>query len=219
VLETRKRLGDPVEKDEVIAVIESNESLRPYDLRSLINGTVIAKNITVGEFVTESEKIYSIADLSTVWVDLNVYRRDFDKLREGQKLQIDAGEGVGKIEGSISYLSPFGAEHTQSLLARSVVQNPDGLLRPGVFVIGRVILGEPEVNVAVRQGAVQMLEEEKVVFVEEGDAFEARPVRLGRHDDEWVEVLDGLQPGERYAAKNSYIFKAELGKASAEHSH
>ena len=155
VQEARKRLGDKVEKDEVLAVVESNESLQPYDVKSRIAGTVIGKNITVGEFVTESTALYTVADLSTVWVDLNVYRQDFDKLREGQTALIDAGEGIGIIEGEISYLSPFGAENTQSLLARAVLPNPKGLLRPGVFVTARVILEEPEVDVAVKREAVR----------------------------------------------------------------
>lgn len=219
VREARKRLGNEVEKDEVLAVVESNESLQPYDVTSRIAGTVTAKNITVGEFVTESTTLYTVADLSTVWVDLNVYRQDFDKLREGQKALINAGEGIGIIEGEISYLSPFGAQNTQSLLARAVVPNPKGLLRPGVFVTARVILDEPEVDVAVRPEAVQTLEEREVVFVQEGDSFEGRPVKVGRRTEEWVEITSGILPGESYVAKNSFMLKAEIGKGAAEHSH
>ena len=219
VREARKRLGDKVEKDEVLAVIESNESLQPYDVTSRIAGTVTAKNITVGEFVTESRSLYTVADLSTVWVDLNVYRQDFDKLREGQTVLINAGEGIGTVEGQISYLSPFGAENTQSLLARAVVPNEKGLLRPGLFVTARVITEEVEVDVAVKPEAVQTLEEREVVFVQEGDSFEARPVKLGRRTDEWVEVTSGILPGESYVAKNSFMLKAEIGKGAAEHAH
>lgn len=219
VREVGKRLGDKVEQDEVLAVVESNESLQPYNVKSRIAGTITAKNITVGEFVTESTTLYTVADLRTVWVDLNVYRQDFDKLREGQKLLIHAGEGIGNIEGEISYLSPFGAENTQSLLARAVVANPRGLLRPGLFVTARVIIDEPEVDVAVKPEAVQTLEEKEVVFVQEGDAFEGRPVKIGRRTNEWVEITSGILPGESYVASNSFMLKAEIGKGAAEHSH
>lgn len=219
VREARKRLGDKVEKDEVLAVVESNESLQPYDVTSRIAGTVTAKNITVGEFVTESRTLYTVADLGTVWVDLNVYRQDFDELREGQTVLINAGEGISTIEGQISYLSPFGAENTQSLLARAVVPNEKGLLRPGLFVTAQVITEETEVDVAVKPEAVQTLEERDVVFVKEGDSFEPRPVKLGRRTDEWVEITSGLLPGEPYVAKNSFMLKAEVGKGAAEHAH
>lgn len=219
VREVKKRLGDKVAKDEVLAVVESNESLQPYDVTSRIAGTVTAKNITVGEFATESTTLYTVADLSSVWVDLNVYRQDFEKLSEGLKVIINAGEGIGRIEGEISYLSPFGAENTQSLLARAVVPNEKGLLRPGVFVTAQVILDEPEVDVAVKPEAVQTLEEREVVFVQEGDDFEARPVKVGRRTDEWVEITSGILPGESYVAKNSFMLKAEIGKGAAEHAH
>ena len=72
----KKRLGDKVEKGEVLATVESNESLRTYDIASEIAGTVIQKDVTVGEFVKDEKAIFVIADLSTVWVDLNVYRQD-----------------------------------------------------------------------------------------------------------------------------------------------
>ena len=214
-----KHLGDEVAKNEVLAVVESNESLQSYPVKAQIAGTVTAKNITVGEFVSELTTLYTVADLSSVWVDLNVYRQDFAKLRVGQKLLVDAGPDSGAVAAEISYLSPFGAENTQSLLARAVVPNPRGELRPGLFVTARVVLEVPEVALAVPPAAVQLLEEREVVFVRAGDTFTARPVKLGRRSEAWLEVLTGLKPGENYVAKNSFLLKAELGKAAAEHEH
>lgn len=82
-----------------------------------------------------------------------------------------------------------------------------------------VVAAETKVPVAVAVDAVQDLRDWKVVFGRYGDAFEARPLELGRSDGRHVEVLAGLQAGERYAAKNSYVIKAELGKAGASHDH
>ncbi len=214
-----KRLGDRVEKGELAAVVQSNESLQSYEVRAQISGTVIKKHVTAGEFVTEGEDIYVVADLSSVWVDLNVYRQDFARLKLGQRVILDGGEGIEKVESAISYISPFGAPNTQTMLARAELPNPAGAWRPGLFVTGEVIVEEAAVPVAVKAGALQTLRDWNVVFIREGNLFEARPVELGRRDSEWVEVVSGLQDGQQYAAANSFILKAELGKAGASHDH
>ncbi len=217
--DVRKRLGDSVEKGELLAIVQSNESLQSYEVRSQISGTVIKKHATPGEFVGQGEDVYVVADLSSVWVDLNVYRQDFERLMIGQRIILDAGEGIPKAESTISYISPFGAPNTQTMLARTELPNPTGAWRPGLFVHGKVIVEEAAVPVAVKTSALQTFRDWKVVFVQEGNLFEVRPLELGRQDGEWVEVLSGLSSGQRYAAVNSFVLKAELGKAGATHDH
>ncbi|MBI4517755.1 MAG: efflux RND transporter periplasmic adaptor subunit [Deltaproteobacteria bacterium] len=219
VKEARKRLGDRVENGEVLAVIQSNESLQSYELRSQLAGTVIKKHVSPGEFVGEGEDVYVVADLSTVWVDLNVYRQDFARVKVGQRVVLDAGEGLPKAESSIAYLSPFGASNTQTMLARVELPNPTGEWRPGLFVSAEVIVEEVTVPVAAKASALQTFRAWDVVFIRVDDLFEVRPVDQGRRDGEWVEVLSGLGAGQRYAAENSFVLKAELGKAGATHDH
>ena len=217
VKEVRKRLGDPVQKGDLLAVVESNDSLRPYEIKSEVSGTVIQKDVTLGEFVKNEDTIYTIADLSTVWVDLVVFREDFRKLKVGQSVEIHPGAGDEAIQNKVAYISPFGTEGTQSMLARCLVPNAEGDLRPGLFVTAEISTGEVDAPIAVKLSAIQTLKEKTVVFVEEGDAFEAREVKLGARDSKHVEVLDGLKPGEKYVSDNSFILKAEIGKEEAEH--
>lgn len=219
VKEVRKRLGDSVQKGDLLAVVENNDSLRSYEIRSEVSGTVIQKDITLGEFVKNEDTIYTIADLATVWVDMVVFREDFRKLKVGQTIDIHPGAGVESIRNTVAYISPFGTEGTQSMLARCVVPNPNGDLRPGLFVTAEISTGEADAPVAVKLSAIQTLKEKTVVFVEEGDAFEAREVELGSRDGKHVEVLSGLLPGEKYVSDNSFILKAEIGKEEAEHEH
>jgi cobalt-zinc-cadmium efflux system membrane fusion protein len=219
VKDVRKRLGDKVEKGDLLAIVESNDSLRSYDIKSEVTGTVIQKDITLGEFVKNEDTIYTIADLTTVWVDLAVFREDFKKLKTGQPVEIHPGAGEEAIQNKVAYISPFGTEGSQTMLARCVVPNPDGDLRPGLFVTAEIATGEVEAPVAVKLAAIQTLKEKTVVFVEEGDAFEAREVELGMRDNTFVEVLSGLLPGDKYVSENSFILKAELGKEEAEHEH
>ena len=228
VKSVRKRLGDPVTKGEVLAVVESNDSLRSYDVKSEIAGTITAKDVTLGELVNDQKVMFTVTDLSSVYVDLNVYREDFGQLKVGQAVllgaaQRDTASGTAdeplRIESTINYLSPFGAENTQSMLARAVVINPSGELRPGLFVNALAVTGEVEAPIAIRAEAIQIMDQKPVVFVQEGDSFEARPVEIGQRDPTWVEIVSGVLPGDKYVAGNSFILKAEIGKEGAAHEH
>ncbi|MGM4891767.1 divalent metal ion exporter adaptor subunit IhpB [Tardiphaga sp. 839_C3_N1_4] len=219
VREIKKRIGDTVEKGELLAKIESNQSLSVYEMRAPISGTVIDRQISLGEYASEQKPAFIVADISTVWVDLSVYRRNLPRVRIGDKILIDVGDGGKLIEASLSYISPVGSSDTQSALARAVVPNIDMRLRTGLFVSARLILSAKPVAIAVRASAIQTVENRSVVFVRSGDKFEARDVELGARDSDNVEILFGLLDGDKYAAKNSFIVKAELGKGSASHEH
>lgn len=218
VRDMRKRLGDKVSKGEVLATVESNQSLTTYDLRAPIGGTIIDRQASLGEHVSEQKPVFIVADLSSVWIDFSVYRRDFSRVQVGDTIVIDPEDGGPTIEAKISYLSPFGTSDTQSALARAVVPN-DGRLRAGLFVTGRLLLTAKPVDVAIKLSALQTVEGRTVVFVRNGDKFDVRDVELGNRDIEHVEVVFGLLPGDVYAAKNSFVIKAELGKGSASHEH
>jgi membrane fusion protein, heavy metal efflux system len=218
-----KRLGDKVEPGEVLAQVESNESLKTYDVTSQIGGTIIQKDVTLGELVKDDKIIFTVANLDTVWIDLSIFRRDFGSLAVGSAVEFHTGEGhvsgQKHIHATVSYVSPFGSEGSQTMLARCVVPNREGLLRPGLYVDGEVVTGEVAAAVTVRNGALQELEGKTVVFVAERESFEAREVRVGVRDTERCEITSGLQAGERYVAENSFVIKAELGKGEAEHDH
>ncbi|MFC0240740.1 divalent metal ion exporter adaptor subunit IhpB [Rhodopseudomonas telluris] len=216
----RKRIGDQVTKDEPMASIESNQSLTSYELKSPLAGTVIDRQISLGEYASEQKPAFVVADLTTIWVDLSIYRQDIQRVKIGDEVLIDPDDGGGDIKGRIAYLAPIGALDTQTALARVVLPNPDSRLRPGLFVTARLVLAKRDVAVAVRAGAIQTLENKTVVFVREADdALEARPVVLGEQDSRFVEIKAGLSPGERYVAENSFVVKAEMGKGEAEHDH
>ena len=219
VKEVKKELGDTVQKGDVLAVIESNDSLQLYMVKAEIAGSVIEKNVALGEAVTNERTLFIIADLGTVWVDFTVHRKDFAALKVGQPVTIDAGEGMEKVEAKLTYLSPFSAEGSQTMLARSVVPNTKGELRPGLFVAGDVVFEEADVPVAVKASGLQTFRDWDVVFIRVGKLFEAVPIELGRRDAEWIEVKSGLPAGSLYAAENSFIIKADVMKSGATHDH
>lgn len=216
VREVRKRLGDRVQKGDVLAIVESNQSLTPYELKAPLAGTVIDRQTTLGEYVSEQKPAFVIADLSTVWVDFSVYRRDLKRVSIGDQVFIDPADGGPPIEAKVSYLSPVGSSDTQSAIARAVVTNSEQRLRPGLFITGRLTLSEKMVNVAVKSSALQTWENRTVVFVRSGEKFDARDVEVGERDSQLVEITFGILEGDVYAAQNSFVIKAELAKGGAD---
>ena len=216
VRDVRKRIGDRVQKGDVLAIVESNQSLTPYELKAALAGTVIDRQTTLGEYASEQKPAFVIADLSSVWVDFSVYRRDLKRVSIGDQVLIDPADGGPTIEAKVSYLSPVGSSDTQSATARAVVTNSEQRLRPGLFITGRLTLAEKKVGVAVKSSALQTWENRTVVFVRNGEKFEARDVEIGERDPQFVEITFGVLEGDVYAAQNSFIIKAELGKGSGD---
>jgi len=216
VRQVRATVGDDVRAGDVLATVESNESLAPYELKTQLDGTVIERNITRGESVDREKQAFVIADLSSVWVDLAVYQKDLDHVRVSQSVLVSSGSA--EAEGRISYIAPVVDEPTRTAIARVVLPNAEHTWRPGLFVTARVLDPIPA-GVAIERSAIQTIEGRATVFVESGEGFEPRPVTLGRTGETLVEVLDGLGSGARYVATNSFLLKAELGKGEAEHEH
>ncbi|MBN8980936.1 MAG: efflux RND transporter periplasmic adaptor subunit [Rhizobiales bacterium] len=214
VRDVRKRIGDSVQKGDILAIVESNQSLTPYELKAALAGTVIDRQTTLGEYVSEQKPAFVVADLSTVWVDFTVYRRDLGRVSVGDLILINPADGKPPVEARISYVSPVGSSDTQSALARAVVSNADQRLRPGLFASGRLILSERQVAVGVKSSALQIIENRTVVFVRNGEKFEVRDVEIGDRDSELVEITFGVLEGDTYAARNSFIVKAELAKGA-----
>lgn len=219
VKEGRKHIGDPVDKGEVLAIIESNQSLQPYQVKSQIAGTIISGHLILGEFVPENQWVFIVADLSEVWTDFRIHSRDFSKIKLGQKVLIKTATSAVPIESSISYVTPFADEKTQTKLVRTVVQNKDGRLYPGMFASGEVFIEERRVPVAVKASALQTFRDWSVVFLKVGNTFEVRPIEVGQNDGEWVEVVSGLEAGQSYVSENSFIIKADILKSGASHDH
>lgn len=215
----KKDLGDRVEAGEVLALIQSNQSVAPYEVKSLVPGTIIEKHVTLGEFVRDDADIYVVADLSTVWAKIAVYAKYLTNIKRGQVVRFTASGIDQAIEGTIDYVGPIVGERTRTGFARVVLTNPRGVWQPGLFVTARIAIAEEQVAIAVPDAAVQTIEDKPVVFVKEGEAFEIRPVTTGRSDGKTVEILEGLKLGEQYVAAESYIFKAEFGKGEAGHEH
>ena len=197
----------------------SNKTLTRYEITAPLDGVVIEKNISLGEAIREDSDMFVVADLSTVWGEITVYAKNLGAVKTGQKVTVEAATPGLKSTGKISYIGQLVGEQTRSAKAHVDIPNPNGEWHPGLFVTMEVVLEEKKAPIAVAIEAIQTFRDWSVVFVRYGNLFEARPLELGRSDGEQVEVLSGLTPGEKYASRNSFVIKAEIGKAGATHDH
>lgn len=219
IREAKKHLGEKVNKGDVLAIIESNQSLNPYEVRSPITGVIVKRHSTVGEYASESTDIFVVADLSTVWGEFYVFSDDFAKVQSGLPVLVEVKPIGESISSKVSFVSRVVDEHTQSKFIRAVLPNEGEQLYPGAFANALVVLETVKAKTIVDGSALQRLEGGEVVFVWEGDTFEARPVLTGKRDKNHVQILRGLKAGERYATGNTFLIKAEIGKSEAEHAH
>ncbi|AMV70616.1 RND family efflux pump membrane fusion protein [Desulfuromonas sp. DDH964] len=185
-----------------------------FEIRAPFAGTITEKHLALGENAKSDAEVFTIADLSSVWVDINVYQKDLTLIRQGQTVVIEIGHGIPQVSGKIAWVGPLVGEATRTAKARVVLANPEGTLRPGLFVTARVAVGNTAAGIVVPKSALQTFEERNVVFVQDEDGFEPRPVELGQKNANQVEILSGLEAGQTYVSQGAFTLKAQLSKGA-----
>ena len=215
-----RNVGDSVSRGQVLARVESAESLQTYAIVTPISGVVLERQTNIGD-VTSEEPIFVVGDLSRLQAELNVVTRDIGRVSAGQDVIITALDGRTRMNARIASVLPTADAHSQTLIARAPFSaSATSPMRPGMAVRAAVVLAEEQVAIAVPADAVQTVEGRQVVFVRvAADTYEARPVALGRRSDDMVEITSGLNAGEAYVSENAFLVKAEIGKGEASHDH
>ena len=213
----RVAVGDTVKAGQTLAVIDSNVSLSDYAVTAPFSGTVLSRSVAVGDLAGEAP-LFEIADLSELWVDIHLFGRDAEHIHAGLPVEVvRLSDGV-RSTTSLDRVLPGMATASQSTVARAIVVNTDGNWRPGAAVRVRVSVSEDGVARVVPLEAIQLLRAQEVVFIRDGENYEARPVKLGRRDGHHAEVLDGIEAGDEIVVEQSYLIKADIEKSSVEDS-
>ena len=207
-----------------VADLKDDHHKKPLlPVRSPIGGIITEKHAIVGELSDPSKSLYTVADLSSVWVLVDVHEKDLSKVRRGQAATVIVGAFPDqKFRGRITYLADLVDEATRTVKARVEVGNPGRKLKPEMFAtVELAIAADSPTVLAVPEEAVQELDGKKLIFVAEKETeFEPRTVELGRASGGMVEVVSGLKEGERYAVKGAFTLKSELKKGELEgHEH
>jgi multidrug efflux pump subunit AcrA (membrane-fusion protein) len=190
----------------------TKEGRRALLFRAPVNGTVIEKTAVEGQRIREGECVFRLADLSTLWVEAQIYESDVPFVHEGQPAVVRATYGPERtIEGTVQRLLPHVDPLTRTVAARIVLPNSDGSLRPGMFVEVRFAAQLADDAVLVPEMAVLRSGERNTVFLAlPGGCFEPREVKLGvRSQGGFYQVLDGLRAGERIVTSGQFMLDSE----------
>ncbi len=215
-LETLRLLGL---SDEEIKSLKWGETDHPASIFPLIapfTGTVVEQHIVLGEFIKPEDKPYTLADLSHLWIQLDIYEKDLRWVEVGKTVDIKVNAYPDEnFEGKITYVSDILDESTRAAKARVEILNMDGKLKPGMFATAIISIpsSDNEEVIVVLSTAIQQIEGKSAVFVQEGeDSFEMRGVSLGQHSGDYVQVLKGLSPGDKVVTEGGFYLKSALLK-------
>lgn len=186
-------------------------------LRAPASGVVLERLVQEGDYVNEGDGILTLSSLARVWVQLEIYERDIDRIHLGQRVALRDRAG-NAFEGTISFVSPTVDESDRVLRARVEVQNPDEgpQLRPGQLLDAEIVLASPgdEPVLAVPRTAVLWTGERSLVYVEDPTtrppSYLAIEVTLGARDERYWEVRDGLYAGELVVTNAAFVVDANL---------
>ena len=209
--------GESVKAGQLLLTVESDESLKSYQLRAPINGIVTERNANAGE-ATAGRQLITIIDTSSVWVNLAIFPANLQRVRAGAPVTVFLANSEDSVTGTIDLINVV-ADDNQAVMARVVLDNKDGRFFPGSYVRAQIQVAEYAVPLAVKRDGLQAFRDFTVVYAQIGDEYEVRMLELGRQDDEWAEVLSGLEPGTRYVTTHSYLIKADIEKSGASHDH
>lgn len=213
------KLGQQVRRGQVLARVESSHSLQVYTVTAPISGTIIEKNVNVGD-TTGDRALFTIADPNQLHAEFFVYPRDAERVRVGQSVSLKSLSGEGRFEGEVEAMLPTADVASQTMLAH-VHLPPDASreFRPGMGVEGSFAVAQAEVPLAVRTKAIQRFRDFEVVFIKVGNTYEVRMLDIGRRTPEWTEVLGGLEPGDAYVTDGAFLIRADIEKSGAGHDH
>lgn len=213
------QLGQQVRKGQVLARVESSESLQTYSIVAPISGVITEKNVNPGAMTGAGGPMLAIGDPTKLYAAFFLYPRDAERVRVGQKVIVKSLAGDYTTEGVIQAILPGADVMSQTLVAHVALTPQGAVWRPGLGVQGTVQVGAGQVPLAVRTKALQPFRDFTVVYAKVGNTYEVRMLDLGRRTEEWTEVLGGIDPGVEYVVDGAFLIRADIDKSGASHDH
>ena len=193
-----------------------------FALSAPFAGTVIEKKAVIGELAQPDKAIFSIADLSVLWIEANLLEKDLALVKVGDEAVISV-EAYPKeqFKGRLTYIGGVLDKETRTIRGRIEVRNVDGRLKPEMFASAAIQTASREKAIALPDDAVVMVSGQPTVFIQEHGSFEARPIELGQRLQGRVVVKTGLQSGDVVVVSGTYALKARMlkGQIGEGHAH
>ena len=207
---SRKRLElwgiTPAQLDKITADPASAARITLYANAS---GVVMERKVSEGQYVNAGDTLFTVADLSTVWVKLDVYEPDLRLVRTGNSVEMTSDAAPGKLRGRIDFIDTTVNHDTRTASLRVQVANPGMRLRPGMYVRG-TIFATPEMELVVPRSAVIDTGTRTLVYIARGNGiYEAREVKAGQASGNVVPIYEGLDHGDRVVAEGSFLVDSQ----------
>lgn len=211
------RQGDKVKKGQVLLSVESNESLKTFQITAATDGIITAQHASAGE-QTAGRTLLTIINPSTYIAQLAVYPTDYSNVTVGTPVSLNIDGYASEFNGNIAYIEPS-VRDDQARLVWVYVEDEKNQFTTGSFVKAAIEIATIEVPLGVKRTGLQSFRDFTVVYAKVDEQYEVRMLELGSQDKVWVEVLGGLEPGTEYVSENSFILKADVEKSGASHDH
>ena len=181
-----------------------------------IDGTIVDRTAVTGAWAEPSAALFTIMDLGTLWVDAQVYEKDLAAVQPGQEVSVSVIAAPDRsVSGRVGYVGSTVDDATRTTIVRTVLANPDGLLKPGMFASVRIVTRESSGSLLLPEGCVLQAPDRRQVVVEEAGRYQLRDVRVGATADGRVEILDGLRAGERVVTGGQNQIATQLAADAA----
>src|ERR1041385_3776358 len=177
-----------------------------FALNSPIDGIVVERNATIGATVGTDASVFKIIDISRVWIDANVFEKDLPRVRNGQPVKVTVTAFPGTVfSGKVIFINSVVDPDSRTVKVRTEVSNPDARLKPDMFANVEIISDAKSATISVPQSAVLEDAGKSVVFVVAGNGYAKRQVQTGIKSGDRVEIIDGLNAGDRLVVKGNYL--------------
>ncbi|MFZ5595231.1 MAG: efflux RND transporter periplasmic adaptor subunit [Pseudomonadota bacterium] len=191
-----------------------------FPLTTPFTGIVIEKKAVLGELAQPDMNLFTVADLSTLWIESDLFEKDLAKVKIGTQATVTVSAYPGEVfKGRLTYISSTMDKETRTVKARVEVPNPDGRLKPEMFATVVIGTGGSAKALTVPEDAVLLLQGQPTVFVAERGGFEPRAVETGERAQGYVVLKSGVAPGEMVVVSGAYALKARLLKSQIGEEH
>jgi len=196
------------------------KAVSTFPLTTPFTGTVIEKHAILGELAQPDKQLFTVADLSRLWIEANLFEKDLGRVKVGADAVVTVAAYPDQIfQGKLTYIAAVVDKETRTVQARVEVANPDGRLKPEMFATAAIRTGGKGRGLLLPEAAVVLMQGQPTVFVEEHGGFEPRGVELGDKLRGRVVVKAGLQAGERVVTAGTYALKARIQKSQLGEGH
>lgn len=207
--------------EDIMELKPQTHATATFPILSPFNGTVVEKHTALGEMTEPATRLFTIADLSVLWIILDIYEQDIPKIQLGQEVGVVVrAYPEEEFRGKITYISAVVEETTRTAKVRVEIENTERKLKPGMFATAKISTRELIERLVAPLSAIESHEDKHMVFVSVGDyTFKMKEVKIGEKFNNYVEVLDGLEEGEQVVSKGAFYLKSELLKGLIGHGH